>query len=114
MDAQLRRRIASTLFIVGFFALWEALCWLFHVSDIVLPKPSEIIVTMISNMPALWPHVLQTLYTTLIGFGLGIAIGIALGVAIGSSRLTPERGRPAIVSPCARPSARRAWITSTR
>ena len=49
MDAQLRRRIASTLFIVGFFALWEALCWLFHVSDIVLPKPSQIIVTMISK-----------------------------------------------------------------
>jgi NitT/TauT family transport system permease protein len=87
MNPQLRRHLASAVFILGFFLLWEALCWLFGVSDIVLPKPSEIIITLIARMPALWPHILQTLYTTLIGFGLGIAIGIALGVLVGSSRL---------------------------
>ncbi len=97
MSAELRRRFASTLFIIGFFVLWEALCWLFHVSDIVLPKPSQIIVTMISQMPALWPHILQTLYTTLIGFGLGIAIGIALGISIGSSRLAYDVAYPLLI-----------------
>ncbi len=39
MDPQFRRRLDSTLFIIGFFVLWEILCWVFHVSDIVLPKP---------------------------------------------------------------------------
>ena len=43
---------------------------MFHVSDIVLPKPSQIIVTLVERMPALWPHAVQTLYTTLIGFAL--------------------------------------------
>ena len=97
MSPQFRRHIWSGLFIVGFFALWEALCWLFGVSDIVLPKPSEIIVTLITRMPALWPHVLQTLYTTLIGFALGIAIGIALGVLIGSSRLAYDVAYPLLI-----------------
>ena len=97
MSPQLRRHLWSALFILGFFLLWEALCWLFNVSDIVLPKPSEIIVTLIERMPALWPHVLQTLYTTLIGFALGIAIGIALGVLIGSSRLAYDVAYPLLI-----------------
>ena len=70
MTPQLRRWLASTACIVGFFLIWEALCWAFSVSDIVLPKPSEIIVTLIVRLPALWPHIVQTLYTTLIGFAL--------------------------------------------
>ena len=72
MDPQTRRRLDSTLFIIGFFVLWELLCWIFNVSDIVLPKPSQIIVTMIERWPALWPHTVQTLYTTLVGFAFGI------------------------------------------
>jgi NitT/TauT family transport system permease protein len=97
MNPQLRRRLASALFIVGFFLLWEALCWAFNVSDIVLPKPSEIIVTLFARLPALWPHILQTLYTTLIGFALGIIIGVALGVLIGSSRLAYDVAYPLLI-----------------
>ena len=40
MNPQLRRHLGSTAFIIGFFLLWEALCWIFNVSDIVVPKPS--------------------------------------------------------------------------
>ena len=47
MNQQLRRRIASAALIIGFFVLWEVLCWLFNVSDIVLPKPSQILVTLV-------------------------------------------------------------------
>ena len=48
----------------------------FNVSDIVLPKPSQILVTLVERMPALWPHAVQTLYTTLVGFAFGIIIGV--------------------------------------
>lgn len=97
MNSQLRRHLASTAFIIGFFLLWEALCWLFAVSDIVLPKPSQIIVTLVARMPALWPHTLQTLYTTLVGFAFGIVIGIMLGILIGSSRLAYDVAYPLLV-----------------
>jgi NitT/TauT family transport system permease protein len=97
MSPQFRRHLWSGLFIVGFFVMWEGLCWLFHVNDIVVPKPSQIIVTLVERAPALWPHTLQTLYTTMVGFGFGIVIGIALGVLIGSSRLAYDVAYPLLV-----------------
>ena len=97
MDSQLRRRVWSVVLIVGFFAMWEVLCWLFSVSDIVLPKPSQIIATLIDRMPALWPHTVQTLYTTLVGFGFGILAGVLLGILVGSSRLAYDVAYPLLV-----------------
>jgi NitT/TauT family transport system permease protein len=97
MNQHVRRKIWSAVLIVGFFVLWEALCWLFNVSDIIVPKPSQIIVTLWQRMPALWPHTLQTLYTTLVGFAFGIVIGIALGVLIGSSKLAYDVAYPLLV-----------------
>ncbi len=97
MSPQFRRHLMSALFIVGFFVIWEALCWAFNVSDIVVPKPSQIIVTLVQRAPALWPHTLQTLYTTMVGFAFGIVIGILLGVLIGSSRLAYDVAYPLLV-----------------
>lgn len=97
MDQQLRRRVWSVLLIIGFFVMWEAFCWVFHISDIVLPKPSQIIVTLVQRMPALWPHAVQTLYTTLVGFALGILAGVLLGVMVGSSRLAYDVAYPLLI-----------------
>jgi NitT/TauT family transport system permease protein len=97
MSAHFRRRIWSVVFIIGFFAAWEAICWLFNVSDIIIPKPSQIIYTLVTRMPALWPHTVQTLYTTLVGFAFGIAVGVLLGVVIGSSRLAYDVAYPLLI-----------------
>jgi NitT/TauT family transport system permease protein len=97
MSPHTRRKVWSAVFILGFFVLWEALCWLFNVSDIIVPKPSQIITTLWHRGPALWPHTLQTLYTTMVGFFFGIVIGIALGVLIGSSRLAYDVAYPLLV-----------------
>lgn len=97
MNPQLRRRAGSIAFIIGFFVVWELLCVLFNVSDLVLPRPSQILVTLWQRAPALWPHTLQTLYTTLVGFAFGIVIGILLGMLIGSSRLAYDVAYPLLV-----------------
>jgi NitT/TauT family transport system permease protein len=97
MSAIVRRRMLSIACIVGFFVAWEILCLLFNVSDIVLPRPSQILATLWTRFPAIWPHALQTLYTTLVGFGLGIVIGILLGMLIGSSRLAYDVAYPMLV-----------------
>ena len=75
MNAVLRRKLTSAALIVGLFVLWEFLCAAFAVSDVVLPRPSQIVTTLVLRFPALWPHTLQTLYTTLVGFALGVGIG---------------------------------------
>ena len=59
MNTQLNRRIASAALIVGFFVLWELLCLAFGIKDIVLPRPSQIIYTLVTRFPAIWPHALK-------------------------------------------------------
>ena len=97
MNETTKRRILSVVCILGFFVLWEVLCVVFHVSDIVLPRPSQVITTLWTRFPAILPHALQTLYTTLVGFTFGILIGIALGALIGSSRLAYDVAYPLLV-----------------
>ena len=97
MNELVRRRILSVACILGFFVAWELLCLAFHVSEIVLPRPSQVLVTLWTRFPAIWPHALQTLYTTLVGFAFGIVIGILLGMLIGSSRLAYDVAYPMLV-----------------
>jgi NitT/TauT family transport system permease protein len=87
VNSLFRRRFASVALILGFFLAWELLCLAFGVKAIVLPRPSQIVVTLGQRMPAIWPHALQTLYTTLVGFALGIIAGVLLGAFVGSSKL---------------------------
>ncbi len=87
MNADTKRQIASAVLIIGFFVLWEVLCWGFHVSNVVLPRPSEVVDTLWERRDAIWPHASQTLFTTLVGFAIGVAIGMLLGILIGSSKL---------------------------
>jgi NitT/TauT family transport system permease protein len=97
MSETTRRRVLSTACIIGFFVVWEVLCLIFNVSDIVLPRPSQILITLWTRFPAIWPHALQTLYTTLVGFAFGIVIGVMLGILIGSSRLAYDVAYPLLV-----------------
>jgi NitT/TauT family transport system permease protein len=97
MSREMKHRLASAALIIGFFVAWEVICRVFNVSSIVLPKPSEIITTLIARMPAIWPHAAQTLYETLVGFGLGVSIGVVIGVVVGSSKLAYDVAYPLLI-----------------
>jgi NitT/TauT family transport system permease protein len=97
MNAQLKRRIGSAALIIGFFVMWEVICVAFGIKDIVLPRPSEIIYTLVTRFPAIWPHAIQTLYETLVAFAIGIVLGVALGVLVGSSRLAYDVAYPLLI-----------------
>jgi len=97
MTEATRIRLLSASLIVGFFLTWEVLCVLLNVSDLILPRPSEILVTMWTRFPVLWPHILQTLYSTLTGFTLGVMIGVALGVIVGTSKIAYAVAYPLLV-----------------
>ena len=97
MTGLLKRRFLSAIVILGFFAFWELACLIFHISDIVLPRPSQIVVELWERWPAIAPHVVQTLYTTLIGFALGTLLGVFCGVLIGSSKLAYDTAYPLLI-----------------
>jgi NitT/TauT family transport system permease protein len=97
MSRETKHRLASAALIIGFFVAWEVICTVFGISSIVLPKPSEILTTLVARMPAIWPHAAQTLYETLVGFGLGVAIGVVIGVVVGSSKLAYDVAYPLLI-----------------
>jgi len=89
MNSDLARKFGSVALIIALFVVWEVLCLAFHVSDVVLPRPSQVFVTLIEKFPALWPHTMQTLYTTMVG-----CVG---GVIIGWSKLAYDVAYPLLV-----------------
>ena len=93
----MKQRLYSALALVGFFVLWELGCLAFGVSDLILPRPSQIATVLVQKLPLLWPHTVQTLKTTVTGFALGVAVGILLGVLIGSSKVAYDVAYPLLV-----------------
>jgi len=97
LSPKARQRLLSVGVLVAFFAIWELACLATGVSDLILPRPSQIAATLIERGPLLWPHAVQTLYTTTAGFALGVLVGILLGVIVGSSRLAYDVAYPLLV-----------------
>lgn len=93
----LREKAASTALIIGVFVFWELVCLVANISDILLPRPTQIVAALVKFWPAIWPHTYQTLYTTLVGFSIGVFIGVLLGVLIGSSKLAYDTAYPLLV-----------------
>ncbi|MCO6362974.1 ABC transporter permease [Paracoccus sp. 08] len=97
MNYAIRRRMWSAALIVAFFLGWEVLCLALNVSDLVVPRPSQVIATLVARFPVLWPHIIQTLWTTMIGFGLGVAVGVVIGALIGTSRVAYDTAYPLLI-----------------
>jgi NitT/TauT family transport system permease protein len=97
MNSQFRRRLASAACIIAFFLLWEFACRAFHISDIIVPRPSQVFVTLWERTSALRPHAIQTLYTTVVGFAFGILIGVFIGIVIGSSKFAYDVAYPLLI-----------------
>src|SRR4051812_34182859 len=97
MSVGLRQKLWSFGLIVIFFVGWQLFCAMSGVSDLVLPRPTEIIATLIARFPILWPHILQTLGTTMAGFVLGVGLGVVLGAVIGVSKVAYDTAYPLLV-----------------
>jgi NitT/TauT family transport system permease protein len=97
MSYTLRRHLWAGCLIVAFFLLWEVLCLALQVSDLVLPRPSQIFSTLFERFGILWPHIVQTLWTTMVGFLLGVTVGVVIGAAIGTSRIAYDTAYPLLI-----------------
>ncbi|MEC5398213.1 ABC transporter permease [Uliginosibacterium sp. H1] len=97
LSRKLRQRTLSAIAIVSMFALWELACIVFNISGLILPRPSAIFAVLLEKGPLLWPHAVQTLYTTVTGFAFGVLAGVVLGMIIGSSRFAYDVAYPLLV-----------------
>lgn len=64
---------------------WEAAVRAFAIPPYLFPAPSRILVELRVVAPHLWPNVVATLTTALLGFGASILVSIPLAVVIASS-----------------------------
>lgn len=96
-DHPLRRKAWAAALIALFFLGWELFCIVSGMSDLILPRPSQVLVTLVQRFPVLWPHILQTLATTMGGFALGVALGVFLGATIGVSRTAYDTVYPLLI-----------------
>lgn len=97
LNPKIRQRMMSAVALMSFFLVWELVCLASGVSDLILPRPTQIAEVLWTKMPLLWPHTTQTLYTTLTGFALGVSIGIIIGMIIGSSKFAYDVAYPLLV-----------------
>lgn len=92
-----RQKLTSALFVVALLLIWEAICRAFNVSDLLLPAPSSIVMTLYTKWWAIWPHALATFVRTLLGFAAGVVLGVLLGVVIGVSALIYDAFYPVLI-----------------
>jgi len=78
--------LAPWYFTTGLFVFWEMSCWLFNISEIVLPAPTQIAAAMVQYWNPLLYNSFVTLWTTLAGFLLAVGFGLLLGIVVGWSR----------------------------
>ena len=97
MTRQLREWTPPALVILGAFLLWEVGVELLGVETFVLPGPRAVWAAYRSWEGAIWFNAAQTLYTTLVGFGLALVGGMVLGLAIGYSALVYRALYPLLV-----------------
>jgi NitT/TauT family transport system permease protein len=93
----LRRIALPTTAFVLLLALWEVVVPLFHIQQIVLPRPSAIALTMVEMARPIAYHAGQTLFTTLVGFVVAVVLGLFLGFVIGSSMTVHDALYPLLV-----------------
>ena len=67
------------------------------IPELVLLRPSRMVVTLFQTFDAIWFHAQYTLLTTLAAFGLAVVVGLALGVLTGSLRLACEALYPLLI-----------------
>jgi NitT/TauT family transport system permease protein len=90
-------RALPWMIVVGLFAIWEGAVHLFDIPQFVLPAPSVIFQAMWDWRVPILDNSWQTLFTTVIGFGIAIVFGLLMGVLIGSSTLIYNGFYPVLI-----------------
>lgn len=78
LTGRLRRYLPTLVVAVGVIAIWELLVRLFNIQQFLLPRPSSIFSSLITEWSVIQPRILFTLRSAVGGFVLGTAVGILM------------------------------------
>lgn len=77
--------------------VWEGATHLLGIQPYLLPKPSDIVMSLIRWWEPVQLHSMHTLMTTLIGFAIAIVLGVVVGLLIGYSRFAYHALYPLLI-----------------
>jgi NitT/TauT family transport system permease protein len=80
-----------------FLAIWQIGVMVYKVPPYLLPPPTDVAQTFVSEFPRLLRHGWVTTYEMLLGYGLAVAIAIPLAIAITSSKRFDEFVMPTML-----------------
>ena len=81
---RIRRQLMPWLITAAMLILWEIATRVTGISNVVLPPPSEVALSLIKYRDLLAQHALDTLATTMVGLALALGVGVAIGLVIGA------------------------------
>src|SRR2546428_13192908 len=93
---RLRSVITPFVGILVFLAVWEAGVALYRMPAYLLPAPSVIFETFVTELPRLAYHGWVTAYEMLLGYALAGAVAVPLAIAITSWQRFRSFGMPTV------------------
>ena len=91
-------RWAPWLLALAILVVWQAICWLFSISEFIFPTPIAIAESLVQYAKPIAVHAWQTFWTTMAGFAIGVAVGLMLGMLIGGSRFVYRAFYPLLIA----------------
>lgn len=98
MTKPLIHKALPWLVAIGSILLWQLVCVVLRIDTFILPAPTEVWTSLVRYHEPIAMHSLQTLWTTLIGFGLAVVFGLLLGLTLGASRTVYDAVYPIMVA----------------
>jgi NitT/TauT family transport system permease protein len=99
MNSKLASLLLSIAIGIALLILWQAYVVYFKVPNYLLPRPEAVAIAAVDAFTSgyIWPHLLFTTETTVLGYVLGCAIGVALGSILAEWRPLERALYPYIV-----------------
>jgi len=97
----LKRNLTDKIYPIVFFlavlALWEVLGRFTALPSYILPTPSSIVLSLITDFRYISPNILITLYETMIGFVIAIVLSVGIAVLMDSVRPVKKTLYPVMI-----------------
>lgn len=93
-----RAAVLPVVAVVVMVAVWELVVKLFHVSQLTLPAPIDVIRRMVSAHSQLITNSWPTLWAIVDGFLLAVGVGLVLAICIAYSKILRELLYPLLVA----------------
>lgn len=72
--------ILPIIFSISLIIIWELIIKVLEIEKYIMPAPSDIIKALYENFGAMMPHIIATLFESVVGFGIAVLLALILAI----------------------------------